>query len=330
MALTEPRPVEATPTTLRAMYERTMLIRRSRRRRAGSSPTARSRDSCTCTRARRRSASASAPISPTSDMITSTHRGHGHCIAKGCDLRAMFAEIAGREHRALQGQGGSMHVADFSKGMLGANAIVGGGIRSPTEPRWRRSVHAAGRWRCASSATAPPTRASLHESMNLASIWKPAGRVRLREQRLGRVDAVRAIALGASNVAGRAAGYGMAGAIVDGRDVSRSSPSPGEAIARARRGDGPTLIEAKTHRFFGHYVGDRRQVPQRGELAAFRAARPDHELRARTSRTRGVLRRAMSSRRSSPASSSDRGGGRLCARAAVSRRGDVARLPRSS
>jgi pyruvate dehydrogenase E1 component alpha subunit len=190
-----------------------------------------------------------------SDYVTSTHRGHGHCIAKGCDLRRMMAEIYGREDGLCRGRGGSMHIADFSRGMLGANAIVGGGIALATGAGLASSVRGGGRVAVAFFGDGAANQGVLHESLNLAAIWKlPV--LYVCENNGFAESTPAAYATSVPDVASRAASYGIPGVVVDGADVLAVYAAAHEAVQRARAGDGPTLLEVKTYRFMGHFEGD--------------------------------------------------------------------------
>jgi TPP-dependent pyruvate/acetoin dehydrogenase alpha subunit len=213
-----------------------------------------------------------------SDYITSTHRGHGHCIAKGCDLRGMMAEIYGREDGLCKGRGGSMHIADFSRGMLGANAIVGGGIALATGAGLASSVRGSGQVAVAFFGDGAANQGVLHESLNLASIWKlPV--LYVCENNGFAESTPAAYATSVPDVATRAAAYGIPGVIVDGSDVVEVFAAAREAVRRARAGEGPTLLEIKTYRFMGHFEGDpdryrdngeREEVRRRDAVAALR------------------------------------------------------------
>ncbi len=189
------------------------------------------------------------------DYITSTHRGHGHCIAKGVDTREMMAEVYGKATGACKGKGGSMHIADVSKGMLGANGIVGAG----------------GPLACGSALTAKTLglnsvtvcfygdgaaeQGTIHESMNLAAIWKlPV--VFICENNLFAESTPWFYHCSAKDIADRGTANNIPGVLVDGTDVFAVYEAAGEAIARARRGDGPTLLEARAFRYYGHFQGD--------------------------------------------------------------------------
>jgi TPP-dependent pyruvate/acetoin dehydrogenase alpha subunit len=189
------------------------------------------------------------------DYVTSTHRGHGHCIAKGCDLDRMMAEIYGREDGLCRGRGGSMHIADFSRGMLGANAIVGGGIALATGAGLASSVRGSGQVAVAFFGDGAANQGVLHESLNLAAIWKlPV--IYVCENNGFAESTPAAYATSVPDVASRAAGYGIPGVVADGADVLAVYAAAHEAVARARAGDGPTLLEVKTYRFKGHFEGD--------------------------------------------------------------------------
>jgi pyruvate dehydrogenase E1 component alpha subunit len=189
------------------------------------------------------------------DYITSTHRGHGHCIAKGCDLGGMMAEIYGRRDGLCQGRGGSMHIADFSRGMLGANAIVGGGIALATGAALAASVRGSGEVAVAFFGDGAANQGVLHESLNLAAIWHlPA--VYVCENNGFAESTPAAYATSVPDVASRAAAYGIPGVVVDGADAIAVYEAAREAVGRARAGEGPTLLEVKTYRFMGHFEGD--------------------------------------------------------------------------
>jgi len=189
------------------------------------------------------------------DWITSTHRGHGHCIAKGCDLRAMMAEIYGREDGLCKGRGGSMHIADFSRGMLGANAIVGGGISLATGAALAAQVRGDDGVAVAFFGDGAANQGVLHESMNLGSIWKlPV--VYVCENNGFAESTPAAYATSVSDIATRAAAYAMPGVTIDGSDAVAVYEAARDAVSRARAGGGPTFLEVKTYRFMGHFEGD--------------------------------------------------------------------------
>ena len=189
------------------------------------------------------------------DYITSTHRGHGHCIAKGCDLRRMMAEIYGRADGLCKGRGGSMHIADFSRGMLGANAIVGGGIALATGAALAASVRGSGEVAVAFFGDGAANQGVLHESLNLAAIWSlPV--VYVCENNGFAESTPASYSTSVRDVASRAAAYDIPGVIADGADAVAVYEAAREAVRRARAGEGPTLLEVKTYRFMGHFEGD--------------------------------------------------------------------------
>jgi acetoin:2,6-dichlorophenolindophenol oxidoreductase subunit alpha len=197
---------------------------------------------------------ATAAINP-DDYVTSTHRGHGHCLAKDVDLGAMLAEIFGRTAGVCKGKGGSMHIADVSRGMLGANGIVGGGIPIAVGAALAAKLLKSGQVSVCFFGDGAANQGTLHESMNLAAIWNlPC--IFLCENN-GYAEATSPkYAMKVENVADRAAGYGMPGVVVDGQNVVAVYAVAAQAAERARNGQGPTLIEAKTYRYYGHFEGD--------------------------------------------------------------------------
>ena len=191
------------------------------------------------------------------DWIGSTHRGHGHCIAKGLETDKMMAEIMGKYTGNCKGKGGSMHIADFSKGMLGANAIVGASIplavgaalTAKYQGKEKDSIGVAFFGDGASS------QGVLHESMNLASIWKlPVIFACENNQYAEATPSWYAVSV--EDIADRAASYNIPGVVVDGMDVFQVYEAAGEAVKRARDGKGPTLLELKTYRYHGHFHAD--------------------------------------------------------------------------
>ena len=191
------------------------------------------------------------------DWIGSTHRGHGHCIAKGLDTKAMMAEIMGKATGQCGGKGGSMHIADFSKGMLGANAIVGASIPLAVGAALTAKLKGIENESVGVSffGDGASSQGVLHESMNLASVWKLP--VIFACENNGYAEATPSwYAVSAEDIASRAEGYGMPGVVVDGMDVFAVYDAAGEAIARARAGEGPTFLELKTYRYHGHFHAD--------------------------------------------------------------------------
>ena len=185
------------------------------------------------------------------DKIIGTHRGHGHCIAKGADLKRMMAELYGREAGYCKGKGGSMHIADFSIGMLGANGIVAGGIPIVTGAGLAAQMDGQGRVAVSFFGDGASNAGPFHESLNIAAKWK-LPMLYVCENNLHSAQTPASQTLSVEDIAARAHGYGIPGVIVDGNDVLAVHEVALEAVARARAGDGPTLIECKTYRWRGH------------------------------------------------------------------------------
>ena len=213
-----------------------------------------------------------APLSD-ADYITSTHRGHGHCIAKGAELTPMFAEFLGRETGYCKGRGGSMHIAEPAKGNLGANGIVAGGLPIAVGAALSAKKRRTGAVAVAFFGDGANNEGAFHEAMNLASIWKlPVVFVCENNQYAMSTAMERATAV--ANVADRATAYGVPGVMVDGNDFAAVATAAFEATDRARAGDGPTLIEAKTYRTRGHSRSDRNRYRTREEIDAWTARDP--------------------------------------------------------
>ena len=189
------------------------------------------------------------------DYVASTHRGHGHCIAKGVDVRGMMAELFGRRTGTCKGKGGSMHIADLEKGMLGANGIVGAGIPLATGAALSAKLKKTGGVAIAFFGDGASNQGAFHESLNLASIWKLPVVYVVENNGWGEFTPTEYV-VPVKDIADRAASYAMPSAIADGMDFFDVFEKAGAAIARARRGEGPTLLECKTYRFAGHFVGD--------------------------------------------------------------------------
>ena len=189
------------------------------------------------------------------DWIASTHRGHGHCIAKGVDVAPMMAELFGKATGTNRGKGGSMHVTDVSKGMLGVNPIVGAGVAHAVGAGLSAKVRKTRQVAVAFFGDGAANIGTVHESMNMASIWRLP--VIFVCENNGYAQATPAeYTLSVKDVADRAAAYSMPGAVVDGQDAVAVWEAAATAVARARRGDGPTLLECKTYRYYGHHQGD--------------------------------------------------------------------------
>jgi len=188
------------------------------------------------------------------DYIMSTHRGHGHMIAKGGQFRPMMAELFAKKTGYCLGKGGSMHIADLDIGMLGAAGIVGSGIPIATGAALSAQMRGTDQVAICFFGDGASNIGRFHEGVNMASVWHlPV--VFVCENNLWAVSVPTSISLNIPNVADRAAGYGIPGVVVDGMDVMAVYEAAGEAVNRARKGQGPTLIEAKTYRFRGHSEG---------------------------------------------------------------------------
>ena len=190
------------------------------------------------------------------DFIESTHRGHGHCIAKGADVNKMMAEIFGRKTGLCKGKGGSMHIADFSVGMLGANGVVGGGYNLATGAALAsKMILKNDNVSVVFFGDGASNRGTFHEAANVAAAWKlPV--IFVNEMNCWASTTPYRTTTAVENISDRAHGYNMPGVIVDGQNVFEVYAAAAEAVERARRGEGPTFIEAKTYRIEGHFVGD--------------------------------------------------------------------------
>ena len=185
------------------------------------------------------------------DRIISTHRGHGHCIAKGADLNRMMAELYGRQTGYCKGKGGSMHIADFGIGMLGANGIVAGGISIVTGAGLAAQMEGKGGVAVSFFGDGASNAGPFHECLNIAATWKlPMLYVCENNMYAAQTAAAKTHAM--PDVAGRAAGYGIPGVVVDGNDVIAVFQAANQAVERARSGGGPTVIECKTYRWRAH------------------------------------------------------------------------------
>jgi pyruvate dehydrogenase E1 component alpha subunit len=213
------------------------------------------------------------------DWITSTHRGHGHCIAKGAELQPMFAEFLGREGGYCKGRGGSMHIAEPAKGNLGANGIVGGGLPIAVGAALSAKMRRTGAVALAFFGDGANNAGAFHEALNIASIWKlPVVFVCENNQYAMSMAMTRSTA--AANVADRASAYAIPGVIVDGNSFAEVAEASFQATERARAGEGPTLIEAQTYRTRGHSRSDRNRYRAREEIEAWKARDPIASLEA--------------------------------------------------
>ena len=189
------------------------------------------------------------------DYVLGTHRSHHHCIAKGVDLNEMMAELLGKATGTNKGKGGTMHIADINKGMLGANGVVGSNIPVATGVALSAKVRGSDQVSVVFFGDGASSQGSLHEAMNLASIWKLPVLFVCENNRYAESTPFEYAVAGGS-VANRAAGYDMPGVLVDGQSALDMYEVGREAVARARAGEGPTLIEAQTYRYQGHFGAD--------------------------------------------------------------------------
>jgi acetoin:2,6-dichlorophenolindophenol oxidoreductase subunit alpha len=196
------------------------------------------------------------------DFVASTHRGHGHAIAKGCDVKAMMAEIYGKSTGICHGKGGSMHIADVARGMLGANGIVGGGPPLVCGVGLKAKVTKTDQVGVSFTGDGGSNQGTFLESLNLAASWHLPCVFVVENNGYAESTSTNYHQSGI-DVAKRADGFGLPGITVDGFDFFAVHEAAGEAIARARNGGGPTLLECKVMRYFGHFEGD--QQTYRGE-----------------------------------------------------------------
>ena len=207
------------------------------------------------------------------DYITSTHRGHGHCIAKGVDVKEMLAEIYGCATGCCKGKGGSMHIADVSKGMLGANGIVGAGPPLAVGAALSAKSRGSGQIAACFFGDGASNQGTFHEALNMASIWDlPC--LFICENNVYAETTSTAYSMRVKNIADRAAAYSIPGVVVDGQDVIAVYAAAREAADRARAGGGPTLIEAKTYRNYGHFEGDSLKYRPAEEVEHYRGRDP--------------------------------------------------------
>ena len=203
------------------------------------------------------------------DRIASTHRGHGHCIAKGVDPREMMAEIYGKVTGSCRGKGGSMHIADLSKGMMGANGILGAGAPLVCGAALAAKYRGDGGVAISFVGDGASNQGTFLESLNLAAVWNlPA--IFVVENNGYAESTSRDYAVAVDSYVDRAAGFGLPGVTVDGLDFFAVYEAAGEIIKRAREGGGPALLECKMIRMFGHFEGDQQTYRAKGEVEDIR------------------------------------------------------------
>jgi pyruvate dehydrogenase E1 component alpha subunit len=207
------------------------------------------------------------------DAITSTHRGHGHCIAKGADLTRMMAELLAKETGYCRGRGGSMHIADTATGNLGANGIVAGGIPIAAGAALAFQMRGEERVVACFFGDGAANEGAFHEAVNLAAIWKLPVVFICENNKYGMsFSTEKSFAI--EHISERAAGYGIPGVTVDGNDLDAVHGAVSTAVERARAGNGPTLVENVTYRWKGHSKSDKNLYRTKEEIAEWRDKDP--------------------------------------------------------
>jgi len=206
------------------------------------------------------------------DFIVSTHRGHGHCIAKGCDVKGMMKEIYGRRDGLCKGKGGSMHIADVTVGMLGANGIVGAGAPLAVGAGIAANLDGAGKVSIAFSGDGACNQGTTFEAMNMAVVLKLPVIFVFENNHYSEHTGVK-YAVGAKDIASRAEGFGMLARKADGCDFFATYDLMGEVIAHCRAGKGPAAVELDTERFYGHFEGDPQNYRGPNEVKRLRETR---------------------------------------------------------
>ncbi len=207
------------------------------------------------------------------DYIGSTHRGHGHCIAKGCDVKGMMLEIFGKAGGLCGGKGGSMHIADLSKGMLGANAIVGGSPPIAVGAALTQKYKKTGKVAVAFSGDGASNQGTTFEALNMAVVLGVPAIFAFENNGYGEHTAA-SYSVGGGSIAERAKSFGMPAEVVDGADFFAVHDAMRRALERARAGEGPYALEIRCSRFLGHFVGDPQAYRTQEELAQARANDP--------------------------------------------------------
>ena len=211
------------------------------------------------------------------DYVLGTHRSHGHCLAKGAPMDRMMAELFGRATGSCRAKGGSMHIADFSRNILGANGIVAGGIGPGTGTALASRIRKSDQVSVVFFGDGAAARGPFHEGLLFGSLWKlPV--VYVCENNGYQQWVPRKNVAVVDSVADMAASYAIPGVSVDGQDLEAVYDAAGEAVERARRGEGPTLIEARTYRFYGHSLGDMEEYRSREEVDDWRENRDPIKL----------------------------------------------------
>lgn len=207
------------------------------------------------------------------DLITSTHRGHGECIGKDADVNLMMAELMGKSNGYCKGKGGSMHIADLEKGNLGANGVVGGGFAIAAGAAMTQQMKKTGKVVLCYFGDGASNEGSFHEALNLASIWKLPVVFMCTNNKYGMSMSTER-SMNVETVASRAAAYGMPGVTVPGNDVLKVYEATLEAVERARKGEGPSIVEGLTYRWLGHSKSDANRYRTKEEIEEWKTKCP--------------------------------------------------------
>jgi pyruvate dehydrogenase E1 component alpha subunit len=219
------------------------------------------------------------------DYIVSNHRGHGHCIAKGAQLTRMMAEMLGKVTGYCRGKGGTMHIADFEHHNVGATGIVGGGVGLATGVALALQLQDTDRVCLGFFGDGASNQGIVHESFNMAAIWRLPVVYICENNQYGEYTAGRSVTAGA-HIADRARPFGIPEVCVDGMDALAVHEAVSAAVARARRGDGPSMIECETYRMYGHHAGDPGKYRTQDEVERWRQRDPIELLGAQLSEHR--------------------------------------------
>jgi pyruvate dehydrogenase E1 component alpha subunit len=207
------------------------------------------------------------------DFVANTHRGHGQAIAKGIDLKGFMAEMYGKRNGVCKGRSGSMHIADKSVGILGSNGIVGGGIPLAMGNAFASQYLNEDRVTVCFFGDGASNEGTFHESLNLASLWNLPIVFCCENNQWAQFTPIKKY-LKIGNISERSSAYGIGGVTVDGDDVLAVYDASKQAVDRARKGKGPTLLECKTHRWFGHFAGDKQKYRPAEEIESVRQYDP--------------------------------------------------------
>jgi pyruvate dehydrogenase E1 component alpha subunit len=222
------------------------------------------------------------------DYITSTHRGHGHCIAKGAELKRIMAEILGKKTGYCKGKGGSMHIADFNVGMLGATAVVGAGLPIAVGAGLSIKLKGTDNVVACFFGDGASNQGTFHEAINMAAVWKlPV--IFVCENNVYAMGTRHSTVMLVENIADRAIAYGIPGVAVDGNNVLTVYEAARKAVERARKGEGPTLIECKTYRHKGHSRIDPAKYRPKEEVEEWLRKDPIKRLKERLLQTNVLL-----------------------------------------